>query len=139
MHDRPQENGEGSKDDAETGANVGHVQNASGGGGSSSYERKVRRAKRAVRSELSVSRGEWRKHGYASAPALLSTEGLVDGLPRVDGSALTPREFAEQYERPRRPCVLTGLCDSWHGARGEWAPDRLLQRLGHCKFKVGGR
>lgn len=96
----------------------------------------VRKAKRAARSELSVSRGEWRKHGYASSPALLRTHGLVDGLPRVDASSLTAEEFAERYERPRQPVVLTGLCDAWPAAR-EWTLDRLLQRLGHCKFKVG--
>lgn len=41
---------------------------AAAGDRDSSFERKVRRAKRAARSELSVSKGEWRKWGYASAP-----------------------------------------------------------------------
>ncbi len=43
---------------------------------------KVRAAKRAARSELSVSRGEWSRLGHA-ASTLLSTEGLVDEVPRV--------------------------------------------------------
>ncbi len=85
-----------------------------------------------------MSRGEWRKHGFATSPALLCTHGLVDGLPRVHASSLTAEEFAERFERPRQPVVLTGLCDGWRAAR-EWTPDRLLQRLGHCKFKVGWR
>lgn len=104
--------------------------------GDSSFERKVRKAKRAARSELSVSKGEWHKHGYATRPDLLQTAHLVDSLPRVDAASLTPQQFAEQWEKPRRPCMLTGLCDGWR-AQEEWAPHRLLARLGHCKFKVG--
>ena len=112
----------------------------SDGGRDSSFERKVRRAKRAARSELSVSRGEWRKWGFAGEPSLVALEpppgGLqADGLPLLDGSRLSVEEFVERYERPRRPCVITGLCDGWRAAR-EWTPDRLLERLGGCKFKV---
>ena len=109
---------------------------APGGSGGTSFERKVRRAKRAARSELSVSRGEWRKHGYAASPTLLQAEHLVDTLPRVDAASLTPEEFAQRFELPKLPCMLTGLCEGWR-AQQEWTPDRLLQRLGECKFKVG--
>jgi hypothetical protein len=110
---------------------------APGGSEGSSFERKVRRAKRAARSELSVSRGEWRKHGYAARPTLLQAEHLVDTLPRVDAASLTPEEFALRFELPKVPCMLTGLCEGWR-AQQEWTPERLLQRLGECKFKVGG-
>lgn len=58
------------------------------------YERKVRAAKRAARSELSVSKGEWRKHGYAESD-LLSTAGIVDQVERVHCSVrsqLQPRD-----------------------------------------------
>lgn len=115
------------------------TEGASGRGSSSpssSFERKVRRAKRAARSELSVSRGEWRKHGYASSPDLLRTEGLPDTLSRLDGSSLSLEEFVERFEAPRQPCVITGLTAGWPAAEA-WTPDRLLQRLGECKFKVG--
>ena len=33
-------------------------------------EKKIRRAKRGVRSELSVSKGDWRKHNYAETGVL---------------------------------------------------------------------
>jgi hypothetical protein len=46
-------------------------------------QHKIRAAKRAARSELSVSRGEWRRRGYAQDPSALSTEGLVDEVPRI--------------------------------------------------------
>lgn len=36
--------------------------------------KKVRRAKRSVRSELSVSGGDWSRHGYAGVPDLLRCE-----------------------------------------------------------------
>lgn len=103
-----------------------------------SFERKVRRAKRAARSELSVSRGEWRRAGLAADPSLLATSHLVDTLPRVDASSLSLEEFVERYERPRVPAMLTGLCGGWRAA-AEWTPERLLERLGDCRFKVGAR
>ena len=55
----------------------------------------------------------------------------------MDAAALTLEQFVERYERPRRPVMLTGLCAGWRAAE-QWTPERLLQRLGDCKFKVGG-
>jgi hypothetical protein len=71
--------------------------------------KKVRRAKRGVRSELSVSGGEWSKHGYARSdilkcgccvcaplPAcgshalLCCSEPVHDTLPRVDARFVSP-------------------------------------------------
>ena len=101
-------------------------------------QRRLRRAKRAARSELSISKGGWVKHGYAAAqPPLTSTAGVVDTLPRVDGRSLSQHEFDERFEKPRVPCVLEGLLEGWPAARG-WTPDRLLQRCGSHRFKVGG-
>jgi hypothetical protein len=47
--------------------------------------KKVRRAKRGVRGELSVSGGEWSRHGYAHTPILRCprTRALLRGAPRV--------------------------------------------------------
>ena len=42
----------------------------------------MRAAKRAARSELSVSKGEWQRNGYAQSD-LLSTAGVVDQVERV--------------------------------------------------------
>ena len=105
--------------------------------GRSRLERRIRRAKRAARSELSVSRGGWTQHGFASpASTLLSTQGVVDTLPRVDGRGLTQAQFAEQWEVPRRPCALTHLTEGWRAAR-EWAPEGLLAKCSSHRFKVG--
>lgn len=132
---RPGDDPQGEVDTAQHGAADAAAAPQDGDAYNSSFERKLRRAKRAARSELSLSRGEWRKHGYAARPDLLQTAGLVDTLPRVDARSLTRERFAEEWERPRRPCMLTGLCDGWR-AQHEWTPDRLLQRLGHCRLKV---
>lgn len=45
-------------------------------------QHKIRSAKRAARSELSVTRGEWAKHSYAQSD-ILSTEHIKDEVPRV--------------------------------------------------------
>lgn len=51
-------------------------------------QHKIRSAKRAARSELSVTRGEWAKHGYAASD-ILSTDGIQDTVPRVHASVST--------------------------------------------------
>ena len=48
-------------------------------------QHKIRQAKRAARSELSVSRGEWHRHGYAST-SLLDISSIQDDIPRVHAS-----------------------------------------------------
>ena len=49
----------------------------------------MRAAKRAARSELSVSKGEWQRSGYAQSD-LLSTAGVVDQVERVHCSVRRP-------------------------------------------------
>jgi hypothetical protein len=51
---------------------------------------------------------------------------------------ITPEEFAERFERPRLPVVITGLMDGWGAARG-WTIEELLRRFRDHKFKVGAR
>lgn len=94
----------------------------------------MRAAKRAARSELSVSGGEWRKRRHAES-TVLSTEGVRDSLERVHGPDLTVREFEERYERPKKPVVITGLSDAWR-ATTEWTEEKMLQRYGDHRFKV---
>ena len=62
----------------------------------------MRAAKRAARSELSVSKGEWQRNGYAQ-PDLLSTAGVVDQVERVHCSVRRPCKAAQL------PCRRT-LC-----------------------------
>jgi hypothetical protein len=48
---------------------------------------------------------------------------------------LTVDSFNEQYERPRRPVVVTGITDSWSASQA-WHPRQLLQHFGQHRFKV---
>jgi hypothetical protein len=96
----------------------------------------VRRAKRAAREEISVSRGDWARAGLARRAELL-TAAAPDTIPRVDGRALSAAEFAARFEAPRRPVILTGLLEGWPAAAGAWAAPELARRFGRCRFKVG--
>jgi histone arginine demethylase JMJD6 len=103
------------------------------------YERRIRRAKRAAQSELSVSRGEWTRNGHAGDPALASGAGLADALPRVRLADLAPGEFAARFERPRLPCVIVDAADAWPAPPGHplWTPAGLGAALGPTRLKVG--
>ncbi|GLC61317.1 hypothetical protein PLESTB_001742800 [Pleodorina starrii] len=103
--------------------------------GDDERERKIRKVKRAVRSELSTSKGDWYRNACAQSD-ICSTTGIEDRIPRVHWKDLTPEEFAERFERPRIPVVITGLADDWPAFR-DWTPERLRQLYGEHKFKVG--
>ena len=47
-------------------------------------DKRIRAVKRAVRSEISVTKGDWRRHGLAQKSSeLLSTEGIQETVPRI--------------------------------------------------------
>ena len=98
-------------------------------------EKKIRAAKRAARSELSVSKGEWRKHGYAEKDILRVDEGIVDALPRVDVRSTSQAEFFQRYEKACRPCVLTHACDEWPAMR-RWTLEELKAEYGNTKCVI---
>jgi histone arginine demethylase JMJD6 len=103
-------------------------------------EKRLRAAKRATRSELSVSGGDWSKNGYASNPDVLSTANLGDDLPRISAKEVSVREFRERFEIPRLPCIITDAMDHWNAVKGDstgWTYDNFLKRFGDRKFKVG--
>ena len=70
-------------------------------------EKRIRRAKRATRSELSVSGGEWQKNGYYLDASVLSTANLGDDVPRISAREVSKQEFIERFEKPRLPCIIT--------------------------------
>ena len=99
-------------------------------------EKKIRAAKRATRSELSVTGGEWQKHGYAYDAKVLSPDGIGDDIERISAKEVSVEEFIERFERPCRPCLITDAMDGWT-ANTEWTYDKLRAKFGKHKFKVG--
>ena len=99
------------------------------------YQRRIRAAKRAARSELSVSRGDWTRERYHDKGKTrrsfeedpTSLDGVVDDVPRLDLSALAPSSFAALFEAPRIPCVLSrSAVASWPALEGgprSWVDD----------------
>lgn len=72
-------------------------------------QRKIRATKRAARSELSVSKGEWCKHGYADTN-ILSIQGIKDDIPRVHisvsaGAGSCQVNTLASFQLGRSPCV----------------------------------
>lgn len=119
--------------------------------------KRIRASKREARSELSVSQREWSRHSYHADEKLLSTDGLEDHVPRMDCAKLTVEEFAEQFEGQRRPCVITGLVETWPMQKpptevtgqpssppspspspyDQWSMQGLLEKFASHRFKVG--
>jgi len=100
--------------------------------------RKIRKAKRACRSELSVSKGDWTRRSYATSN-VLSLAGVVDTLPRVDARTTSWETFVACFESRRRPCIITHAMDDWPAFRGEraWTLEALRQRFAGVRLKVG--
>mmetsp|Transcript_25482 Transcript_25482/g.34045 ORF Transcript_25482/g.34045 Transcript_25482/m.34045 type:complete len:217 (+) Transcript_25482:481-1131(+) len=59
-----------------------------------------------------------------------------DTIERVNVNDITVEEFIERYERGSKPCIITGVTETWTGNQ-EWQLKRLFERFGHSLFKVG--
>ena len=46
-------------------------------------------------------------------------ETFTDTIERVNVNDLTVEEFLERYERGNRPCIITGVAETWPG-NSEW-------------------
>ncbi|VDM71323.1 unnamed protein product [Strongylus vulgaris] len=55
---------------------------------------------------------------------------------RIDGSKLSLEEFREKYERPRVPCIITGLTNDWE-AHKKWNVSRISRKYRNQRFKCG--
>lgn len=58
-----------------------------------------------------------------------TTSRTVDSIQRVDISSLTPKIFAQQYQKPGIPVVITGLLEGV-----DWNLDYLCDKLGNQEF-----
>ena len=101
------------------------------------YKKFVRKAKRAARSELSVSKGQWSALGYAQQGEVLDVSGIRDGLERIDSRNVSFLEFRYYIESKGIPAVITHLCDHWPATKGAWSEEALLRKFKNHRFKVG--
>lgn len=62
-------------------------------------------------------------------------DAVKDTLERIDSSRITIQEFAERYELPKVPVVITGFCKDWP-AKKAWTEADLLQKYANHRFKV---
>jgi len=61
---------------------------------------------------------------------------FTDTIERVQYSELNETDFIEKYEYGSRPVIIQGVAENWKG-RKDWQINRLLQRFGKSKFKIG--
>ena len=66
---------------------------------------------------------------------LLSTEGLVDTVERIDAALVSEEQFIERFEKPLLPVVIRGLTDGWAAAK-TWTFPQLARDYGKHRFKV---
>eukprot|EP00056_Hartaetosiga_gracilis_P002571 m.55050 g.55050 ORF g.55050 m.55050 type:complete len:513 (+) comp11110_c0_seq1:68-1606(+) len=56
-----------------------------------------------------------------------------DNVPRVEGATLSAKQFADAYERPQKPVVITGLANEWR-AKKTWTKEELGEVFGTQLF-----
>lgn len=59
-----------------------------------------------------------------------------DTIERVNVNEISVDDFIERYEKGSRPCILTGVTESWQG-NTEWQLKRLVERFADSRFKIG--
>lgn len=66
---------------------------------------------------------QWSADGYWQKQNELlkvhDPEVFTDTIERIGVNDLTVEEFIERYERGNRPCIITGVTDTWQGNQ-EW-------------------
>lgn len=60
----------------------------------------------------------------------------ADTIPRRSAKALSPEDFVREFERPRRPVILTDCIDDW-GALARWDRPYLEAACGDRKLACG--
>ncbi|KAI8619050.1 hypothetical protein BC830DRAFT_1106010 [Chytriomyces sp. MP71] len=98
----------------------------------SRFERRIKRTKRAARSELDLN--NWSRGNFARLNFAIPDD--LDTVPRIDVDRVSDAEFVDCFEREGRPVVIVGAEREWAAVK-EWAPKRLLERFHNEKFKVG--
>ena len=106
--------------------------------------KKINAAKRRTRGELSVSKGDWARRGYAydaNALVAVETRTTTNGIARISAKTTSREEFVRKFEMTRTPCVITDAMEGWacfdETSSRFWSVDNLTRRFRDVKFKVG--
>ena len=68
--------------------------------------------------------------------ALEQRPACMHTIPRIHIDEISPEQFRNDYEAPKRPVIIQGMLDDWP-ARDQWLPEKLLQRMPDAALKVG--
>ena len=59
-----------------------------------------------------------------------------DNIERVNINEITAQQFIDKYEKGSRPCIITGVADSWPALEA-WRVNKLIEKFGSSMFKCG--
>jgi len=103
---------------------------------SEKHQKRMKRAQRAHRTDLK----DWQKQQHAKR--WKETKSRLVGEAKLSPPVIkfsdleSIEEFREKFEKPKQPCVITGMADEWP-AREAWSIASLRERFGDIKLKCG--
>lgn len=102
---------------------------------SKATQRRLRKAKRRVRSEL--REGEWGRRNFAESDVCerLFAE-CEDSIERVKLRDFAEGEFLRKHQQGNRPVIIRGLAKKWNRG-GFWDWDNFYRAFKRTEFKVG--
>lgn len=101
----------------------------------------VNHVKRKIRSELHLP--DWQKYGFGHKRAaefeqLAASGDDPPGALARETAAMSLEDFWEKYEKPGRPCLISGIPEfqQWPACE-KWTFDGFFKKFRHSHFKVG--
>lgn len=108
----------------------------SGGHSSDKWRGVMLDAKLKHRTELKTA-AAWHKLGFAKRTlGKTPCDRPVDYIMRIHASDMSRQRFIDEFERPAKPVVISGLTDNWP-ANKDWTLPNILEKYGECKLKCG--
>lgn len=95
--------------------------------------KRIREVKRKSRPELN-DKGDWFASKYADK--FDEFRNFEDNVERINANDVDCEEFIENFEKPYKPVVITGLQDEWK-AQQKWTLHHLTKKYRNQKFKCG--
>ncbi len=96
--------------------------------------KKIGKLKQKVRTDIKL--GHWNRFNYHETVGDDLEKFKPDFIRRVHVDDISQKEFIESYEKPRRPCMLKGICEKWPAWK-RWLPENFQSVYKDVKFKCG--